>query len=70
MIAEMSKVEKLEAELRTLSQSDLRRIRIWLDNLIEDDLEFTDEFEAAIQRAERDIASGKHTRVREPGARE
>jgi hypothetical protein len=70
MIAEMSKVEKLEAELRTLSQSDLRRIRIWLDHLIEDDLEFTDEFEAAIQRAERDMASDKHTRVREPDAGE
>jgi hypothetical protein len=64
----MSKVEKLEAELKSLSQTELRRIRLWLDNLIEDDLKFTDEFEASVQQAERDMAAGEPTRVREPSA--
>jgi hypothetical protein len=60
----VSKVEKMEAELRTLSQPELRRIREWLDNMIEDELEFTPEFEATVRRAESDMAAGKSTRMR------
>jgi outer membrane lipopolysaccharide assembly protein LptE/RlpB len=62
----MSKVEQMEAELRKLSQSELQQIRAWLDDLIEDELEFTPEFEASVQQAENDVAAGKHTRVRRP----
>lgn len=62
----MSKVEQMESELRKLSQAELRQIREWLDDLIEDELEFTPEFEHAIQQAERDMADGKSARVREP----
>ena len=61
----MSKVEQMEAALRKLSQAQLRQIRLWLDHIIEDELEFTPEFEASIQQAERDVAEAKHTRVRE-----
>jgi hypothetical protein len=49
----VSKVEQMESELRKLSQAELRQIRGWLDDLIEDDLEFTPEFERTIQQAER-----------------
>jgi len=62
----MSKVEQMESELRKLSQSELRQIREWLDDLIEDELEFTPEFERSIQQAERKMADGKSARVREP----
>ena len=62
----MSKVEQMESELRKLSQSELRQIREWLDDVIEDELEFTPEFERSIQQAERDMADGKSARVREP----
>ena len=62
----MSKVEQIE--LHGLSQAELRQIRDWLDDVIEDELEFTPEFEQSIQRAERDIAEGKSARVREPEA--
>jgi hypothetical protein len=44
----MSKIEQMEAELRKLSQTELRQIRAWLDDIIEDELEFTPEFERAI----------------------
>jgi len=40
----VSKVEQMEAELRKLSQAELRQIREWLDDLIEDELQFTPEF--------------------------
>lgn len=62
----MSKVEQVELELRKLSQAELRQIREWLDDIIEDNLEFTSEFEDSIQKAERDMAHGKAARVREP----
>jgi len=56
----------MEAELRKLSQTELCQIREWLDDLIEDQLPFTPEFERSIQQAERDKAEGKSARVREP----
>jgi hypothetical protein len=64
----MSKVEQVESELRKLSQAELRQVREWLDNIIEDELEFTSEFEHSIQQAERDMAEGKAPRVRERDA--
>ena len=62
----MSKVEQMETELRKLSQAELRQIRAWLDDFIEDELEFTPEFEQSIRQAERDMTDGKSARVREP----
>jgi hypothetical protein len=62
----MSKVEQMETELRKLSQAELRQIREWLDDMIEDELEFTPEFERSIEQAEGDMAGGKSARVREP----
>ena len=56
----------MESELRKLSQAELRQIREWLDDFIEDELEFTSEFEHSIRQAERDMADGKSARVREP----
>ena len=56
----------METELRKLSQAELRQIRARLDDMIEDELEFTPEFERSIQQAERDMAEGKSARVREP----
>ena len=49
-----------------LSQAELCQIREWLDDLIEDELQFTPEFERAVEQVERDMAGGKSARVREP----
>ena len=56
----------MESELRKLSQDELRQIREWLDDVIEDELQFTPEFESSIQQSERDMANGNSARVREP----
>lgn len=56
----------MEEQLRKLSQAELRQIRGWLDDLIEDEMEFTPEFERSIEKAERDMAGGVSARVREP----
>ena len=65
----MSRVEELTAELEKLSEPELSRIRDWLDHILEDQWGFTPEFEAAIQRSERDRAQGRHTRTRKPQSR-
>jgi hypothetical protein len=52
----MSKVQMIEAELQTLTQAELRQVRVWLDDILEDELEFTDEFEAKIRASEQDMA--------------
>lgn len=63
----MSKVEQIEAEIRKLSTSEMRKIRDWIDDVLEDQLQFTDEFEATVKQSEADMAEGRHTRVRKPG---
>ena len=62
----MSKVERIEAELQGLSPSELKRVRDWLDNFVEDRLEFREDFEAAVQESEREMAVGLRPRVRKP----
>ena len=62
----MSKVAQIESELQKLPQAELRQVRDWLDNMIEDDLEFTSEFESAIQQSEREKAKGLRPRMRQP----
>jgi hypothetical protein len=59
----------METELSKLSQSELHRIRAWLDEIIEDELEFTPEFEAKVQESEKQMASGQQPRVRKPESR-
>ena len=62
----MSKVEQIQAELQSLSPADLKRVRDWLDNFVEDRLEFREDFEAAVQESEREMAAGLRARVRKP----
>ena len=62
----MSKVAQVEAELEKLSQAELRQVRDWLAKMIEDDLEFTPEFESSIQQSEHEMAKGLRPRTRQP----
>ncbi len=62
----MNKVEQIEAELQTLSPAELKRVRDWLDDFVEDRLEFKEDVEAAIQQSEREMAAGLRPRIRKP----
>ena len=62
----MSKVEQIEAELQSLSPAELKRVRDWLDDFVEDRLEFKEDFETAVQESEREMAAGLRPRVRKP----
>ena len=62
----MSKVDQVEAELEKFSPAELKQVRDWLDDFVEDRLEFTPDFEAAVQQSEREMAAGMQPRVRQP----
>lgn len=55
----MQALERIEQEVRQLSQAEQEELRDWLDNMLEDELEFTDEFKAKIDRAKGDLAAGR-----------
>ena len=61
----MSKLEQVEEQVKRLSTAEQEALRDWLDNLLEDELEFTDEFKAKIERGEQDIRAGR-VRVHKP----
>jgi hypothetical protein len=42
----------------------MRQVREWLDQQLEDQLELTPEFKAAIESSEREMAQGSRPRVR------
>jgi hypothetical protein len=64
----MSTVVEIESAIAKLSLDDKQAIRDWLEDLIEDQLEVSDEFKAKIQRAQQEISQGVHSRVRKPDA--
>ena len=62
----MSRVTRIECELEKLSIDELKEVREWLENLVENRMEFTPEFEATIRQSELDLKSGIRPRVRKP----
>jgi molecular chaperone GrpE (heat shock protein) len=61
----MSTLQQLENQVKRLNRADQEALRDWLENLLEDELEFTDEFKAKIERGEQDLRAGR-VRVRKP----
>ncbi len=55
----MSTLQQIEAGVKQLSKADQQALRDWLENLLEDELEFTDKFKAELDQAKRDIAEGR-----------
>ena len=61
-------VKEIESALTRLPLGDLQAVRDWLDDLIEEQLEVSDEFKAKILRAKQEIAEGVYSRTRKPDA--
>ena len=64
-LAGMKTLEQVESDVRTASAGKQEELRDWLENILEDQLEFTDEFKAKIERGEQDIREGR-SRIRKP----
>ncbi len=54
----MSTLEQIWEDVKQLSKADQEILLDWLTNLLEDDLELTDEFKAEIEQGNADIAAG------------
>ena len=65
LIVFMSALEQIEEQVKRLSKTEQEALREWLENIFEDELEFTDEFTAKIEQGERDIREGR-VRIRKP----
>jgi predicted transcriptional regulator len=61
----MPTLEQVEDQVKQLTKADQQALRDWLENVLEDELELTDEFKAKIERGEQDIREGR-VRVRKP----
>jgi len=63
--ATMPTLQQIENDVKQLTKAEQEALRDWLENMLEDDLEFTDEFKAKIERGEQDLREGR-IRVRKP----
>lgn len=61
----MSALQQIEEQVRRLPRAEQEALRDWLENILEDELEFTDEFKAKIECGEQDIREGR-VRVKKP----
>lgn len=60
----MSTVQEIESAISRLSPDEMRQVRDWLENQMEDQLEMTAGFKASIEHSEREMAEGRRPRVR------
>ena len=61
----MPTLQQVEEQVKMLSKAEREELLDWLANIVEDELEFTDEFKAKIERGEQDIREGR-VRLRKP----
>ena len=59
-----SDVQEIEQAIQTLPREEVERLREWIENYLEDQLEVTEGFAARIERGKKDIEAG-NIRVRE-----
>ena len=60
----MRTVQEIESDIRNLSPEEQRQVRDFLDDLVEDELEFTEEFEGKIRKSEAEFENGMRPRTR------
>lgn len=60
----MGTVQEIENAISRLSPEEMRVVRDWLENQLEDRLEMTDEFKGRIKSSERQMAEGQRPRTR------
>ena len=61
----MPTLEQVEEQVKMLTRADREALLDWLGNIVEDELDFTDEFKAKIERGEQEIREGR-VRIRKP----
>ena len=57
----MSTIKEIQATIPKLSREEIKQIREWIDDYLEDQLELTDEVKAKLEQSRREIAAGQYT---------
>lgn len=57
-------LQEIEQAIQTLPRLEVERLREWIENYLEDQLDVSDEFAARIERGKADFVGG-NVRVRE-----
>ena len=55
----MSTVKEIETAIRKLSLNEVRSLQGLIEEMMEDEMEFTDEFKSSIERGWQDIDCGR-----------
>jgi hypothetical protein len=61
----MPTLEQVEEQVKMLTHAEREALLDWLGNIVEDELDFTEEFKAKIERGEQEIREGR-VRIRKP----
>jgi hypothetical protein len=61
----MRTLEQIENQVKQLTRAEKEELRDWLENILEDELEMTNEFKAKIEQGEQDLLEGR-VRVHKP----
>ncbi len=59
----MPLLEQIENQVKQLTKAQQEALRDWLENLLEDQLELTDDFKAKIERGANDLKDLKTERL-------
>ena len=59
LLHDMATLDQIERQVEQLPAPEKKALLQWLEDLLEDELEFTDEFKAKIERAKRDVTEGR-----------
>ncbi len=60
----MSTIQEIEAAIQMLPDTEVKDLREWFDDFVEDRLELSDGVKAALDRAEKDVKEGRY-RIRQ-----
>jgi molecular chaperone GrpE (heat shock protein) len=55
----MPTLEQIEQQVKQLTRDEQEALRDWLENVLEDELEMTDDFKAKIAQGEDDLREGR-----------
>ena len=58
----MATLEQVKNHIEQLAKAEQEALLDWLENLLEDKLEFTDEFKGKIEQGEREMREGRGRR--------
>lgn len=53
----MSTIQEIESAIRKLPRAEIEKVSDWIQDLLDNEREFTEEFTASIERGKRDIAA-------------